>query len=87
MYGYDFFIAGTDKKDIDSEYLATLRDSFWDFVKTKKRADQSAENLVRNLKLLTAAHFFSIVPLHDDVKHQAAFLSMAELLMNEIEIK
>ncbi|GMH77866.1 hypothetical protein TrST_g12459 [Triparma strigata] len=84
LYGYDFFIGGVEKGDVPEAYLSSLRDCFWDFVKEKIGAGQSTAEVTRMLKLLTAAHYFSIVPLHDDPKHQSAFLAMAELLIKMI---
>ena len=38
---------------------------------------------MRDVRLLTAVHFFSIVPLHDVREHQAEYLRMCESLLRE----
>lgn len=44
----------------------------------RKNYPQTAE---RDIRLLTAAHFFSIVPLHEEREHQERYLRASESML------
>eukprot|EP00752_Nemacystus_decipiens_P003093 g2864.t1 len=70
LCGYDFFILD---KDIDQSAARLLRDLeenvFWPFVQ-----EHYAGTRPEDIAMLTASHFLSIVPLHENRKHQGRFL-------------
>eukprot|EP00903_Cladosiphon_okamuranus_P016587 g15301.t1 len=70
LCGYDFFILD---KDIDHNAARLLQDLeenvFWPFVR-----ENYAGTCPKDIAMLAASHFLSIVPLHEDRRHQERFL-------------
>lgn len=89
LYGYDYVISDNDSEEAGNKaYLEGLRDKFWDFLEEKgylggEEREEEIMDAKRALKLLTASHFFAIVPLHQNRDHQMQFLAKAKGLFAE----
>jgi len=71
LSGYDHILAGVKP---DEEYLKGLKEHFW------KETDTYALDKAY-INIITASHFFSIIPLHQEEQHRRAFLEIAEYLV------
>ena len=78
LCGYDFIILDVPRTPAIDTTLAKLRALFFTWL-----AKTHPAVLLRDVKLLTAAHFFCIVPLHDNATHQKAFLRASIALLEE----
>mmetsp|Transcript_27759 Transcript_27759/g.74718 ORF Transcript_27759/g.74718 Transcript_27759/m.74718 type:complete len:818 (+) Transcript_27759:2-2455(+) len=76
LCGYDFMLLDKRITEGTAHFLAQLREVFWDHVRVKY--PRTAE---RDVRLLTAAHFFSIVPLHEERDHQERYLRASESML------
>lgn len=82
LCGYDFLLLEKDINHRQEEVLAGLRDIFWDCSNANYEA--MSETLVRDVKALTASHFFGIVPLHETRTRMLAFLQFSRKILLEI---
>jgi len=93
LCGYDLMLLDLwSPNDVDeatrpqSNNLAVLRDAFWAFVKENysSQGDEAAYAvLYRDITLLTAAHYFTIVPLHETRPRQLMYLQQSRKLLRE----
>ena len=91
LCGYDHIILDLPRTERADEMLAELREHFVDFVsklyKSCASADEAADAgrpvSMRDVRMLTAVHFFSIVPLHDVREHQEAYLLQCHKMLTE----
>ena len=76
-----------DPTRAQSHTLASLRDAFWAFVKANYGhgdGDSAAHAArCRDITLLTAAHYFTIVPLHETRPRQLMYLQQSRKLLRE----
>lgn len=77
LCGYDFIILDVDLTPHARAHLKRLRDDVF----LPWLTDNHPDINIRDIRLLTAAHFFCIVPLHDNRQHQRHFLTMAADLL------
>jgi len=80
LCGYDFIILDVPRTDTADAVLRHLRDTV--FASWLKHNHPDID--LKDIKILTAAHFFCIVPLHENRAHQSAFLKMADTLLRDI---
>ncbi|CAM9558807.1 unnamed protein product, partial [Sphacelaria rigidula] len=74
LCGYDFIIMERDMDSAAANILCDLRENvFWPFVR-----EHYPEALPRDIEVLAASHYLSILPLHEDRRHQAQFLSVCQ---------
>ncbi|CAF1269671.1 unnamed protein product [Didymodactylos carnosus] len=80
LCGYDFVLLDLPMASKDVEILAELKEILRSFV-------QAHYNIrtFRDVEILTASLFFSLIPLHDRPNHQKAFYSMARGLIFPLE--
>lgn len=74
LCGYDFIILDVEKTKQAEAILQRLRD---DVFKSWLH-DQHPDIDMRDIKMITAAHYFCIVPLHENRQHQTQFLQAAK---------
>mmetsp|Transcript_36127 Transcript_36127/g.84397 ORF Transcript_36127/g.84397 Transcript_36127/m.84397 type:complete len:805 (-) Transcript_36127:85-2499(-) len=79
LFGYDFIILGVTAAERDYELLEQLRDTFRDFV-----GEQYPQVSMSDVEMLTASHYFGIVPLHTNKQHQLAYLQTCAALLSRI---
>ena len=77
LCGYDFIILDVDISPTAEANMARLRAVFDAWL-----ADKYPHVALRDIKMIVAAHFFCIVPLHDNVHHQTQFLHYAKRLLD-----
>eukprot|EP00967_Tisochrysis_lutea_P100766 scaffold150620_cov35-Tisochrysis_lutea.AAC.1 len=63
----------------DAEILEDLREIFHDFV-NHEYPGVDFNDIIK----LTASHYFGIVPLHTNQKHQLAYLETCKVLLSSI---
>ena len=79
LCGYDFIILDHDDPPPGTEdALRRLRAMYEQWL-----AETYDGIAIRDIRILTAAHFFCIVPLHDNLKHQRTFLHRARAILAE----
>ena len=71
LIGYDHIIADILSSTVPPGYTKELESVFWTHVR------KYYGEVERAVKIVTASHFFSIVPLHEDVGHRRRFLVTA----------
>jgi len=76
LCGYDFMLLDQPSDETTSEALDKLRAAFWDEVRNLY-PDVSH----RDVRLHTAAHFFTIVPLHEVRSRMARFLRASHSML------
>jgi len=76
LCGYDFMLLDKPITEGTAHYLAGLRETFWQHVRVNY-----PETAERDVRLLTAAHFFCIVPLHEEREHQERYLRASESML------
>ena len=76
LCGYDFIILDVAPDATTEANLARLRAVFEAWL-----ADEYPAVRLRDVRMIVAAHFFSIVPLHDNRGHQVQFLAKARALL------
>lgn len=79
LFGYDFIILGAAAAERDYELLEQLRDTFRDFV-----GEHYPQVSMSDVEMLTASHYFGIVPLHTNKQHQLAYLQTCAALLSRI---
>jgi hypothetical protein len=79
LLGYDFILLGIPLLERDAEILEELRQTFRSFV-----AEQYVGVALSDIIKLTAAHYFGIVPLHQNQDHRRAYLQTASALLSSI---
>jgi len=79
LLGYDYIILSQPLLERDTELLEELRDEFRRFV-----ADKYPEVDFRDVVMLTASHYFGIVPLHQNRSHQHAYLHTCQALLSSM---
>ena len=79
LLGYDFILLGIPLLERDAEILEELRQTFRAFV-----AEQYVGVALSDIIKLTAAHYFGIVPLHQNQDHRRAYLQTASALLSSI---
>ena len=95
LCGYDFLLLDQPIKDHEARMLDGLRQVFWesaehyagrrsaqDALKNDgKSKDEHAAELQRDVKVLTASHFFGIVPLHEVRARQLQYLKFSRSIL------
>lgn len=76
---YDFIILNQPMRERDAELLEELRDVFCTFI-----ADEYPDVAIHDVVKLAASHYFGIVPLHNNRKHQLAYLDTCRALLSSI---
>jgi len=77
LCGYDFMLLDQNLDEPASETFDSLRAAFWEEVKALY-----PEVSHRQVRLLTAAHFFTIVPLHEVRGRMARYLRAAHSMLH-----
>ena len=77
LCGYDFMLLDQTLDESASETFDALRAAYWDEVR-QRYPDVSH----RQVRLLTAAHFFTIVPLHEVRSRMARYLRTAHSMLH-----
>ena len=97
LCGYDFLLLDQPIKDHEARMLDGLRQVFWESAvhyagrrnaqdtrkKEGKSEDEYAAELQRDVKVLTASHFFGIVPLHEVRARQVQYLQFSRSILIE----
>ncbi|KAJ1456490.1 hypothetical protein M885DRAFT_616133 [Pelagophyceae sp. CCMP2097] len=78
LCGYDSIILDIPPSPGADDALRRLRELFAEWL-----AEAYADVSLRDVRALAAAHFFCIVPLHDNRAHQQQFLKAARKLLQE----
>jgi len=76
LCGYDFFLQDRDLTSSGQAHLETLQRVFWQYVSSRY-----PEVSLSDVRLLTAQHFFAIVPLHEVRARMRLYLRMAHALL------
>ena len=71
LYGYDYILLDVSLKEVDAIILQQLRTCFQEHV-----VRQYSRIMWRDIQLITASHFVSLIPLHDNFSHQLEFWRM-----------
>ncbi|CAM9355403.1 unnamed protein product, partial [Discosporangium mesarthrocarpum] len=78
LCGYDFVILDKEITARAAEILEDLKQSvFWPFVEKHYGCTSSR----RDIQVLAASHFLSIVPLHDNRSHQRCFIKACKAIL------
>ena len=77
LCGYDFMLLDQVLDESASETFDALRAAYWEEVR-QRYPDVSH----RQVRLLTAAHFFTIVPLHEVRSRMARYLRTAHSMLH-----
>eukprot|EP00931_Biecheleriopsis_adriatica_P074699 TRINITY_DN48704_c0_g1_i1.p1 TRINITY_DN48704_c0_g1~~TRINITY_DN48704_c0_g1_i1.p1 ORF type:complete len:791 (-),score=143.38 TRINITY_DN48704_c0_g1_i1:120-2492(-) len=77
LCGYDFMLLDATLDDTASEMFDALKSSFWEKVKTLYPKVSH-----RHVRLLTAAHFFTIVPLHEVKSRMVRYLRTSHSMLH-----
>ncbi|CAK9073399.1 unnamed protein product [Durusdinium trenchii] len=77
LCGYDFMLLDQTLDEPASETFDSLRAAFWEEVK-----ELYPEVSHRQVRLLTASHFFTIVPLHEIRSRMARYLRTAHSMLH-----
>ena len=73
LCGYDFMLLGREITGPSGRFLDTLRLTFWEEVNTLYPSVNH-----RDVRILTAQHLFSILPLHECAARRRRFLRTAQ---------
>ena len=76
LCGYDAIILDVPVDAAGAQTLAKLRSCFATWL-----ASNYPSVKMRDVRLIVAAHYFCIVPLHDNLHHQRQFLAKARWLL------
>jgi capsule biosynthesis phosphatase len=76
LCGYDFFLEDRELTPIAQQHLETLQRVFWSYVAVNYPDVSPAD-----VRLITAQHFFAIVPLHEVRSRMCLYLRTARALM------
>merc|ERR1711862_863035 len=76
LLGYDYMLLDRPMSERSADTLRELKGVFWRFVDTKYPHVKP-----RDVQMLTAQHYFSIVPLHEDRMRQEGFLKKAQAIL------
>jgi len=68
LYGYDYILLDVTINETDAIFLQRLRTCFQEYV-----ARHYVHVSWRDIQLITASLFISLIPLHDDFSHQVEF--------------
>ncbi len=74
---YDYILLSQTMFERDAELLEELRHTFRAFV-----AEHYPTVRFSDIVMLTASHYFGIIPLHVNSEHQAAYLQTAAALVS-----
>mmetsp|Transcript_70018 Transcript_70018/g.158305 ORF Transcript_70018/g.158305 Transcript_70018/m.158305 type:complete len:415 (+) Transcript_70018:1622-2866(+) len=96
LCGYDFMLLDTwhSMSPIRHSMLKNLKAIFWECVRehycepaqeaaASSESTSAFELLRRDVSLITAAHYFTIVPLHETRERQVLYLEMSRSLLKE----
>jgi hypothetical protein len=84
LYGYDFILLnGGSTNRVQEDYLRTLRGTFRSFLKSSPFYSTIVATRMRDLEVITASLYFSLIPLHDnDALRLQAYMDKAHQLMS-----
>ena len=86
LYGYDFILlSGGNTSSAQEDYLRVLRGVFRNFLHGSSLYSQIVGTRMRDLEVITASLFFSLVPLHEKNARLSAYIEKAHLLMSRGE--
>jgi len=81
LCGYDFMLLDQPVSHRQLDILTELRAAFWEH--TLSSASDGEASLQRDVTMITASHFFTIVPLHEVRDRQLAYLIKSKELLQE----
>lgn len=80
LVGYDYIILDRAQSKRDAEYINHLTVGYWaavnDLYGSRVRPS--------DVKLVTASHFFSLLPLHENIVHRQQLLGLCESLYRDV---
>lgn len=86
LYGYDFILLnGGSTNRVQEDYLRILRGAFRAFLKSSPFYSAIISTRMRDLEVITASLYFSLIPLHDNDAKLHAYMDKAHLLMSRGE--
>ena len=85
LYGYDFILlnggGGGGTNRVQEDYLRTLRNTFRTFLKTSAFYAPILATRARDLEIITASLYFSLIPLHTNDSRIAAYIEKVKSLV------
>lgn len=82
LHGYDFILLSGGTNTAQEDYLRTLRATFRSFLKSSLFYSQIVPMRMRDLQVITASHYFSLIPLHDNNAKLSAYIDKARRLIS-----
>ena len=84
LYGYDFILLnGGSTNRVQEDYLRTLRGAFQGFLKSSAFYSPIIATRMRDLEVITASLYFSLIPLHANDAKLPAYMEKALRLMHD----
>ena len=80
LCGYDFLLLDQPITDHEARMLNGLREVFWEST-AQYVGEADVPQLQRDVKVLTASHYFGIVPLHEVRERQVQYLQFARSIL------
>ena len=74
--GYDFILLGVHREEVDVQLCERLKEAYEAFVRGRYEGVR-----LRDVQLITASFYFSMLPLHDNAHHQTLFYQRARHLL------
>ena len=78
LHGYDYIILDVPMDDYAKEELEQLRSHFRNHVEKHYKVRWS------DIQIITASLFFSLIPLHENLRHHAAFMKMVHYILENL---
>lgn len=78
LYGYDFILLDVEVSQEDSRCLRKLRETFRSYI-----SENYEQVSWRDVLLTTASLFVSLIPLHDNLRHQVAFWELGVQVLRD----
>jgi hypothetical protein len=79
IYGYDHIILDVSKDAYSLELSSKLRAEFRVFVEKNYKARW------KDIQVITASLYFSLIPLHDNVRHHDQFFNLCEQVLHDVQ--
>jgi thiamine kinase-like enzyme len=90
LNGYDYMLLDfyEDINTLQKNSLTKLQNIFWEAIRENYAQNDESDflGLKRDITLLTAAHFFTIVPLHETRQRQLLYLQQSKKLLRDCQI-
>jgi len=81
LYGYDYVILDVADDAYSQELSTQLCAEFRIFVEENYKARW------KDIQVITASLYFSLIPLHDNVRHHSRFFNLCELVLHDVDDK